>query len=80
MIRAITLPRVVDITFDKDRDYPISISVPKSASEISASSLLISYKSFDESEFRLRDVTDPLVIVEYHEQILKYEEEVDFSN
>lgn len=72
------LPETVDITFDKDRDYPVSISVPQSVSEISATSWLVNYKSFDESAFELRSARDPLGLAEYHEQILNYEQDIDF--
>ena len=72
------LPEVVDITFDKERDYPVSISVPQSASEISATSWLVNYKSFDESAFEVRSARDPLGLAEYHEQILDYEQDIDF--
>ena len=73
------LPDVIELTFDKHRDYPVSLSVPSSDNDISASSLTIDYKSFDESSFEVEAFSNPLDISEYHEQILKYEEEIDFG-
>ena len=74
------LPEVVEITFDKDRDYPVSISVPQSVSKISASNFSVIYKSFDEAELQLRTASDPLAITEYHEQLRDYEEDINFNN
>ncbi len=73
------LPKVIELTFDKDRDLPISLSVPASDNDISASGLMIDYKNFDESSFEIETFSNPLDISEYHEQILKYEEEVNYG-
>ena len=73
------LPKVIELTFDKDRDLPISLSVPASDDDISASGLMIDYKNFDESSFEIETFSNPLDISEYHEQILKYEEEVNYG-
>ena len=74
------LPTTVDIVFDKSRNYPVSLMVPMSASDISASSLTVEYSSFDEPNFEPAVFADPLVISEYHDQILRYEEGIDFGS
>ena len=73
------LPATVEIVFDKDRNYPVSLSAIESTDEISASSLVVNYKSFDESSFDTPTFDDPLDLIEYHRQILEYEEEVSFD-
>ena len=71
--QSFNLPETVELTFDTERHYPILIEAPVVASEISASSFVISYEDFDISNLEIAKVSDPLALIEYHRQILEYE-------
>ena len=70
---SLNLPQTVELTFDTERNYPVQMEAPVNQGEISASSFTIEYKDFDDSSLDLPEVSDPLDLVEYHRQILKYE-------
>ena len=71
--QSFNLPETVELTFDTERHYPILIEAPVIASEISASSFVVSYEDFDISNLEIAKVSDPLALIEYHRQILEYE-------
>lgn len=73
--RSSNLPKTIELSFDINRNELISLTVPAATEQISASSLKIDYKNFDSSSFKIDKASDPLDLVEYHRQILKYEEE-----
>ena len=77
--KSYNLPQTVVLVFDKNLNYPISLSVPDAAEEISASSLTINYENFDDPSFKLQTFSDPLDLREYHKQILEYEQEIDLD-
>ena len=73
------LPTTIELTFDKDRDYPVKINVPADDNKITATHLLISYEGFDDNSLKLIKATQPLDLIEYHRLISNYEK-VKFGN
>ena len=73
------LPTTIELTFDKDRDYPVKINVPTDDNQIMATHLLISYEGFDDNSLNLIKATQPLDLIEYHRLISNYEK-VKFGN
>ena len=73
------LPTTIELTFDKDRDYPVKINVPTDDNKITATHLLISYEGFDDNSLKLIKATQPLDLIEYHRLISNYEK-VKFGN
>ena len=73
------LPTTIELTFDKDRDYPVRINVPADDNKITATHLLISYEGFDDNSLKIIKATQPLDLIEYHRLISNYEK-VKFGN
>ena len=69
------MPETVELTFDTERLYPVLIEAPIFEGEISASSFAVNYEDFDISNLDIVNVSNPLNLVEYHRQILEYEDQ-----
>ena len=73
--KSFNLPETVELTFDTERLYPVLIEAPIFEGEISASSFAVNYEDFDISNLDIVNVSNPLNLVEYHRQILEYEDQ-----